>query len=154
MSSARLIICLISVNSNFIDYLYLNKDVAGKDISFIILFYVIYKLNREAFFVDDFKKVAEKLKSCFGSMFVFILNDSKFANRIQVIDVLDSSLKEVMTRHVPSRKNEDNVLLGKLLSLSPAELQMVEFKTGISDFTSGKVNTKVLRRLEDLGCNG
>ncbi|MDE7327679.1 MAG: hypothetical protein K2N63_15615 [Lachnospiraceae bacterium] len=58
-----------SANSNFTDYLYPKKDAAGKDVSFIILFYVIYKLNRENFFVDDFEKVAEKLKSCFGSTF-------------------------------------------------------------------------------------
>ena len=99
-----------SVNSNFTDYLYPKKDAAGKDVSFIILFYVIYKLNREAFFVDDFEKVAKKLKSCFGSTFALISNDSKHANRIRVIDVLYSSLKEVMTRHIPKEKNEDDVL--------------------------------------------
>ncbi len=136
-----------SVNSNFTDYLYPKKDAAGKDVSFIILFYVIYKLNREAFFVDDFEKVAKKLKSCFGSTFALISNDSKHANRIRVIDVLYSSLKEVMTRHIPREKNEDDVLLEKLLSLSPVESQMVEFKIGISHFTSGKVNTKVIEKI-------
>ena len=99
-----------SVNSNFTDYLYPKKDAAGKDVSFIILFYVIYKLNREAFFVDDFEKVAKKLKGCFGSTFALFSNDSKHANRIRVIDVLYSSLKEVMTRHIPREKNEDDVL--------------------------------------------
>lgn len=136
-----------SVNSNFTDYLYPKKDAAGKDVSFIILFYVIYKLNREAFFVDDFEKVAKKLKSCFGSTFALISNDSKHANRIRVIDVLYSSLKEVMTRHLSRGKNEDDVLLEKLLSLSPVESQMVEFKIGISYFTSGKVNTKVIEKI-------
>ena len=36
---------------------------------------------------------------------------------------------------------------GKLLSLPPVESQMVEFKIGISYFTSGKVNTKVIEKI-------
>lgn len=136
-----------SVNSDFTNYLYPKKDAAGKDVSFIILFYVIYKLNREAFFIDDFITAAKKLKSCFGSTFALISNDSKFVNRIQVIDVLYSSLKEVMIRHIPREKNKDDILLRKLLALSPVESQMVEFKIGISDFTSGTVNTKVIEKI-------
>ncbi len=35
----------------------------------------------------------------------------------------------------------------KLLSLPPVESQMIEFKIGISYFTSGKVNTKVIEKI-------
>ncbi|MDE7327678.1 MAG: ATP-binding protein, partial [Lachnospiraceae bacterium] len=52
-----------------------------------------------------------------------------------------------MTQHVLRGKNKDDVLLEKLLSLSPVESQMVEFKIGISYFTSGKVNTKVIEKI-------
>lgn len=39
----------------------------------------------------------------------------------------------------------------KPLSLSPVKSQMVEFKIGISHFTSGKVNTKVIEKIGQLG---
>lgn len=136
-----------SVNSNFTDYLYPKKDASGKDISFIMLFCTIYKLNREAYFINDYCLAAKTLKKHFNSTFDIISKNSKHNKRIEVMEVLYNSLKSVMEHKLPRKRNNDDRLLEKLLSLSNIESQMIEFKIGISYFENGEVNEKEIVKI-------
>lgn len=136
-----------SVKSNFTDYLYPQKNASGKDISFIILFCTIYQLNRESYFIKDSAVVAKTLKKYFKSTFDIISSNSSHNTRIEIMDFLYNSLKNVMERNLPRNRNNDDDLLETLLSLSNIESQMVEFKIGISYFENGEINDKEIVKI-------
>lgn len=136
-----------SVHSNFSDYLYSKKDSSGKDISFIMLFYVLYQLNRESYRINDFVSVAKTLKKHVSSTFDIISSDSKYGKRIEIMELLYSIIKDKMEPELSRKRNKDDELLEKLLSLSSIELQMVEFKIGITYFTSGEINEKEIKKI-------
>ena len=138
-----------SVDSNFTDYLYPKKNSRGKDISFIILFQTLYRLNRESYQIEDYEQVAKKLRSQFSSTFGIISNNSDYSKRITVMETTYNLLKSVMVKKKDRQKNDDDALLEKLLSLSPIEIQMVDFKIGITDFKSGRINK---REVEKIWC--
>lgn len=136
-----------SVHSNFTDYLYSKKDAAGKDISFIMLFYVLYRLNRESYAIKDFVSVAKILKKHTSSTFEIISSDSKYNKRVEIMELLYTIMKDKMEPELSRKRNKDDELLEKLLSLSSIELQMVEFKIGITYFRSGEINEKEIKKI-------
>ncbi len=136
-----------SVHSNFTNYLYSKKDAAGKDISFIMLFCVIYQLNRESYIIKDFNSVAKTLKKHSDSTFEIISNDSKHDKRVEIMELLYTIMKDKMEIDHPRKRNSDDELLEKLLSLSSIESQMIEFKIGITYFASGEINDKEIKKI-------
>ena len=136
-----------SVNSNFTKYLYNNSNAKSKDISFVVLVCTLYRLKAESYTIEDYKKLAETLKSQFNSIFGTLAKNSKHDNRNNTMDLLYTILQRVMVKQLKRKKTNDDKLLEKLLSLSSIESQMVEFKIGITFFENGKINKNDITRI-------
>ena len=136
-----------SVNSTFTDYLYEKKDMAGKDISFMLLFCAIYELNNEHYYIKNHKTVANLLKKYSDNIFLSISKDSSSKNRQNVYNIIYMALKDAMKKELPRAKTEGEKLIEKLLSLSSCESQMVEFKIGVLDFDTQNWNNKEIQKI-------
>ena len=136
-----------SVNSTFSRYLYVDKKSKAKDIGFIALFCVLYRLNCESYCISDYGLVAQSLRKHADSTFKILSADSSHAKRVQIMNLLYKLLKDVMELRLPRQRNEDDVLLERLLSLSVIESQMCEFKIGITFFENGKVNSREFKKI-------
>lgn len=125
-----------SVDSNFTSFLCTKKNEAGKDIGFIILFCALYRLKREGYVIENYKKVAESLKQVFSSKFLLSMRDMVY-----------NELKPCMVKQISRKKTADEYLLEDLLSRSPIELQCAEFKIGLTYFNSDKFNYNELKKI-------
>lgn len=125
-----------SVNSNFTSFLCSKKNEAGKDIGFIIIFCALYRLKREGYVIENYKKIALSLKQVFFTSFSWSMRD-----------IVYNELKSYMVKQIPRAKTVDEYLLEDLLSRSPIELQCVEFKIGLTYFDSGKFNYYEIERI-------
>ena len=129
-----------SVDSNFSEYLFDNAKTANKDICFSVLFYALYSLRRKKFVMLDYVDGAKTLKKNCDSTFSLLVSDGSHERKQKVIGVLCATLQEVMTKQLPRQRTKDDELLEELLSLSPVELQIVDFKIGLTYFRNNEWN--------------
>ena len=134
-------------NSTFSRYLFNDEKTANKDICFSALFYALFALHRESFEIDDYAKVAQILKQYCEQTFAQVTANSSYETRQNVIDILLSTLCNVMSKQLPRMRTEDDKLLEELLSLSSIELQMVEFKIGLTYFHDGTWNMHEINKI-------
>lgn len=136
-----------AVDSNFSAYLFAESKVANKDICFSTLFYTLYCLRKEGFVIADYVTVANNLKRYCESTFNLIVANSAYDVRDKVINVLHAMLKKVMVKQLIRQRTEDDELLEELLSLSSVELQMVDFKIGLTYFRDGNWNNDEIEKI-------
>lgn len=136
-----------SVNSNFSEYLFDKAKTANKDICFSVLFCALYALRRDKYVMTNYVEGAKLLKKNCNSTFSLLVSDSSHEMKQQVIGNLISTLQKVMTKQLPRQRTEDDELLEKLLSLSPIELQIVDFKIGLTYFKDGNWNDTEIEKI-------
>ena len=137
----------VSVNSDFTSYLYPKKNSAAKDVGFAALFCALYRLNREHYKITDYECIAKMLKKYYDSTFAVVTSKSTNENRAAVTELLYNQLKQNMVKDVPRRVTGDEAMLEKFFSLSPVELQMIDFKIGITDFSDGTLNSAEIEKI-------
>lgn len=130
-----------SVHSDFSSFLFANERTSGKDECFKILYLAVYRLLEDGFVIYDYKAVANAIKN--ARTFI-----SKFATKEKVdyneaakaVDNLYNVLRPAFGKEVIRKNTDIEVEIDKRLSYSKIELQMTEFKIGISTFTKNKIN--------------
>ena len=136
-----------SVDSNFTAYLYPKKNSKAKDIGFITLFCALYRLNSEGYRITDYRRIAGTLKEYSEATFGILSKKSDYKNRVSVTESLYRNLTHDMEKMLPREITEDERMLEQIFSLSPIELQMADFKIGITYFRDGKINSKELTKI-------
>ena len=134
-----------SVNSDFSSYLFTERKTKNKDTCFIILFLALYRLISEGYCVQHFNDVAKTVKQAkmiFNQFTAANSVDSK--NMRDAVDNCYGILKTSFTKEVPVEDNEMTAEIDRRLGYSKVERQMTEFKIGVSNFTSSKVNKSVI----------
>ena len=137
-----------SVHSDFSTFLFDNKKISGKDECFKILFLAIYKLLDNDYIIYNYEIVATSIKTSTDIFNRFINNkDIKQEDINNAVENIYKLLKPAFT----TEYNSNNILLeqeiNELLSYSIIESQMVEFKIGISDFTTSKINHNSIHKI-------
>lgn len=136
-----------SVHSNFSQYLFENAKTANKDICFSALFFALYRLHQEGFIITNPVCIAETLKEYCKSTFSMITENISYDVRDNAIHILYSMLKDVMTKQLPRQHTQDDDILAELLSLSTVEMQMLDFKIGLTYFENGFWNNDEIEQI-------
>lgn len=76
-----------------------------------------------------------------------ITENSSYDVRDNAIHILYSMLKDVMTKQLPRQHTQDDDLLVELLSLSTVEMQMLDFKIGLTYFENGFWNNDEIEQI-------
>lgn len=135
-----------SVNSNFSSFIFNKNRVNNKDECFKILFLAIYKLIDDGFMILDYKVVANHIKDA-RTIFDEFINAKKIDyNQAQIATSnLYKMLKPAFATKITQEKSEIESEIEKRLSYSKIELQMTEFKIGVSNFNSSKFNMNCIQ---------
>ena len=137
----------LSVDSTLSSWLFKQRKIRNKDVCFSVLFTALFMLQREGYVIGDYCKVANVLKRHSDAIFGRIIIDANRTNRINAIEALCSILKGTMVKSYEKQRSADEDLVEQLLSLSPTELQMVEFKVGLTDFGTGAWNDEEINKI-------
>lgn len=130
-----------SIESDFSSSMFSRKKVSNKDECFKILFLALYRLLDEDYVIHDYARVAGAIKDAADILNAFTKRgkvDYQKANKAVVN--LYQLLKSVFLKQVPKRHSKLEIELDKRLSYSKIELQMTEFKIGISDYRAAEFN--------------
>lgn len=137
-----------SVESDFSSYLFDTKKVSNKDECFKILFRVLYQLFEEDFIIVDYHNVAVTIKNARSIFNEFISSPKVTYPSLEVAkENLYKIIKSSFAKSLPKVSGELERTLDRRLSYSRIELQMTEFKIGITYFDSGKVNQKCVQQI-------
>lgn len=137
-----------SVNSDFSSYLFIKKQVSGKDECFKILFLSIYKLLDEDFIILDYKTVASTIKSS-----TVIFNQFATSNKInykkanESVTNLYTLLKPSFSRKIVRTASPLEREIDERLGYSKIESQMTEFKIGVSNFGLNTINDDCIDKI-------
>lgn len=137
-----------AVNSNFSSFLFHNKRISNKDECFKILFLAVYKLLNEGFVISDYKMVADSIKSADIILKPFAVRGKvSYQKANEAVNNLYTLLKPAFSKKIPRKLNELEEDIGRRLSYSKIEMQMTEFKIGISNFASNGINYECIHRI-------
>ena len=136
-----------SVHSDFTSYLYPRRAASAKDLGFVALFCALFQLDCESYEIEDYEQIANLLRDNYQSTFCVLEQSSQHDSKIKVKNLLYSVLKNAMVKRENRKKTETEKKLEELLSLSPVEMQMVEFKIGITYFENKTINQEELGRI-------
>lgn len=137
-----------AVNSDFSSFLFNNERINNKDECFKILFLAIYRLLSEGFVISGYKTVANSIKSADSILDPFTKRgkiDYEKAN--EAVNNLYTLLKPTFSKKIPKKLDKLEEDIDKRLSYSKIEMQMTEFKIGISDFASDSINYKCIHKI-------
>lgn len=137
-----------AVNSDFSSFLFHNKRINNKDECFKILFLAVYRLLSEGFVISDYKIVANSIKSAYSILSPFTIRgkiDYKKAN--EAVNNLYILLKPAFLKKMPKKLDKLEEDIDRRLSYSKIEMQMTEFKIGISDFGSDSINYDCIHKI-------
>ena len=137
-----------SVNSDFSSYLFTKKRISGKDECFKILFLSIYKLLDETYIITDYQSVAKAIKSSASIFNQFTTNERIDYQKInESINNLYTLLKPSFSKSIIRNISDLEKEIDERLSYSKIELQMTEFKIGISNFGLNNVNDDCIKKI-------
>lgn len=140
-----------SVNSDFSDYIFNGlRKVKNKDECFRIVFTALYHLIEAGYTLDlaNANIVADCLKKNANLFDEIILKDQvDFKHCMLVSEQLQQILRQHFTRQSTLVENVLVSEITKRLCYSSIESQMTEFKIGISDFGTGRLNPEVIHKI-------
>lgn len=138
-----------SVSSDFSSYLFPDrKKVSNKDECFKLLYMVIYRLLNEGYIAISYPEIADSIRKSSA-----ILDQLTGMKRVdsECFENAEETLYRILVRsfakEVSQTKGSFETELDKRLSYSRIELQMTEFKIGISDFSSNKINIQCIHNI-------
>lgn len=137
-----------AVNSNFSSFLFSDRRVSNKDECFKILFLAVYRLLNEGFVISSYETVANSIKRAVDILNIFAKRgkiDYQKAN--SAVDNLYTLLKPAFSKKIPKKRDDLEEDIDRRLSYSKIEMQMTEFKIGISDFTSKQINSRCIHKI-------
>lgn len=138
-----------SVNSNFTDYLQLsNKKSYQRSNSFKILYIALFKLFDNGFAIKDYDKLARAIYDCKDILTTHVsfsfntINDMIKKSESTYYSLRNGCIKKIDKAETNMEKEIDEVL-----NTSLVENSHVEFKIGISDFSTNKITNRFKERL-------
>lgn len=148
-----------SVGSNFSDYLQLNNiKMYQRSNSFKILYMAMFKLFDNGFAIEKYDKLATIIYDC-KDMFTTNASFSFNAinNMIKKSENIYYSLRNGCIKKIDKAETDIEKEIDKILSSSLVENSHVEFKIGVSDFSTNKITNKfkgrLIKGLKRLACN-
>lgn len=138
-----------SVESNFSDYLQLNNiKMYQRSNSFKILYMALFKLFDNGFAIEKYDKLANIIYDCkdmFTTNVSFGFN--AINNMIKKSENIYYSLRNGCIKKIDKAETDIEKEIDKILSTSLVENSHVEFKIGVSDFSTNKITNKFKGRL-------
>ena len=138
-----------SVNSNFTDYLQLsNKKSYQRSNSFKILYMALFKLFDNGFVIKDYDKLARAIYDCKDILTTHVsfsfntINDMIKKSESTYYSLRNGCIKKIDKAETNMEKEIDEVL-----NTSLVENSHVEFKIGISNFSTNKITNRFKERL-------
>lgn len=138
-----------SIGSNFSDYLQLNNiKMYQRSNSFKILYMALFKLFDNGFAIENYDKLATIIYDC-KDMFTTNVSFSFNAinNMIKKSENIYYSLRNGCIKKIDKAETDMEKEIDKILSTSLVENSHVEFKIGVSDFSTNKITNKFKSRL-------
>ena len=138
-----------SVNSTFSDYLFTGKKIPGKDNIFMIVFLALLNLRCENYEMVNYSKIANTIKNSVNTIFNKVIS----GNHVSSEEVSNmyisffSTIKNEMRQTINRQKTDIEKEINKRLSISDIELAMTEFKIGIIDLDTKKVNDSCIAKI-------
>lgn len=138
-----------SVGSNFSDYLHLNNiKMYQRSNSFKILYMALFKLFDNGFAIENYKKLAAIIYDCrdmFTTNVSFSFNTIN--NMIKKSENVYYPLRNGCIKNIDKAATDMEKEIDEILSTSLVENSHVEFKIGVSDFSTNKITNKFKERL-------
>ena len=140
-----------SVNSNFTDFIFEGKHkIRNKDECFRIVFAALYNLTTAGYVLDlsNASIAADCLKKN-ANLFCDVIAPDRvdFKYCMHISEQLQQMLRQSFTKQSAQVKSALVDEITKRLSYSSIESQMTEFKVGVSDFGTGKLNSEVIHKI-------
>lgn len=135
-----------SVDSDFSSFLFVSKKTRNKDECFKVVFLAIYRLLSEGRVIINYEDAAYALKNAsdlFNNVTTAYKTNSK--NITTLTKNMCSILKNAFTIDRGWHSNEITEEIDRRLCYSKIELQMTEFKIGLSTFSSNNINKNVVK---------
>lgn len=138
-----------SINDTFSNYLFSSKTTPGKDNIFQNVFQALLILCREGYVVDDYPRFANILKQKINTIFLkFVSGDKVSSNEVSsMYSTFYSALKDNMIKSISRDTTPMESVVKQRLSMSNIELSMTEFKIGILDFFSHRMNVSCMEKI-------
>ncbi len=137
-------------NSTFEMHCFSDIKVRGKRKVFQVIFTALYELQQESYYIEDYKKVAEKLRNIMDVQFAVIKEDNwNFKIRNDLVLSAKALLRENMRKTVKDvvKQQELTVRLEKILNTSRVEQQMYDFKECLVKEGEKKFNRACLEKI-------
>ncbi len=137
-----------SVDSNFTDYLQLNNRKSyQRSNSFKILYMALIKLFDNGFIIKDYDKLATMIYDCKDILTTNVsFNFYTINDMIKKSENIYYSLRNGCIKNIDKAETEMEKEIDEILSTSLVENSHVEFKIGVSDFSTNKITNKFKER--------
>lgn len=137
-----------SVNSNFTDYLQLsNKKSYQRSNSFKILYMALFKLFDSGFVIKDYDQLARAIYDCKDILTTHIsFSFNTINDMIKKSESIYYSLRNGCVKKIDKAETDMEKEIDEVLNTSLVENSHVEFKIGISDFSTNKITDKFKKR--------
>lgn len=137
-----------SVESNFSDYLKLNNiKMYQRSNSFKILYMALFKLFDNGFAIENYDKLATIICDCKDMFITNVSFSFNFINNmIKKSENVYYSLRNGCIKNIDKAETDMEKEIDEILSTSLVENSHVEFKIGVSDFSTNKITNKFKER--------
>lgn len=137
-----------SVNSNFTDYLQLNnKKSYQRSNSFKILYMALFKLFDNGFVIKDYDKLLKAICDCKDILVNVSFNFYAINDMIRKSESIFYSLRNGCIKKIDKTETEMEKEIDEILNTSLVENSRIEFKIGVSDFSTNKITDRFKERL-------
>lgn len=138
-----------SVDSNFSTWLFENPHVGGRNDCFRIFYISLHKILREGYTIRDYRDFAEKIYQLADKTMHKIVGGRNVTVKLWKDSLLATyrfikPLFVLSQKHVPTKEEKQ---IERRLCRSSVESQMTEYKAGLSEFGTGKRNSRTFYRI-------
>ncbi len=138
-----------AVNSDFSSWMFKDRKSKHKNDCFRIFFICIYKMFQHGFKIDDYKQFATGIELLADNLMGAVIKTDSLNQKMwnDVKNAVLGAVEALASKEIKPGPSAEEKEISHSLSLSSVESQMTEYKAGISNFDTGEISKKTIRRI-------
>lgn len=138
-----------TVDSDFSSWMFKDRKSKHKNDCFRIFFICIYKMFQHGFKIDDYKQFATGIELLADNLMGVVIKTGSLNQKMwnDVKNAVLGAVEALASKEIKPGTSAEEKEISHRLSLSSVESQMTEYKSGISNFDTGEINKKTIRRI-------
>lgn len=138
-----------TVDSDFSSWMFKDRKSKHKNDCFRIFFICIYKMFQHGFKIDDYKQFATGIELLADNLMEAVIKTGSLNQKMwnDVKNAVLGAVEALASKEIKPGTSAEEKEISHRLSLSSVESQMTEYKAGISNFDTGEINKKTIRRI-------